>query len=60
MLGALTWKFGLLAGVAGRSGVAAAPKLIRNNRTLPFSTLWEIRKNRRKDKRDDEGLKALF
>lgn len=47
MLVSPTWEFGLLAGVAGCSWVAAASELVRSNRTLPVSTVCWIRKSRR-------------
>lgn len=41
-----TWEFGLLAGVARCSGVAATPKIIGHNGTFSFSSLSWIRKDR--------------
>lgn len=56
-----TWEFGLLAGVAGCSRVATASELIRNNRTLPFSTLCWIRQNTGIERRDyKEGNKNIL
>lgn len=55
--GVVTWKFGLLAGIAGCPGVAAAPKIIRNNRTLSFSTFCWIKEERKQ--REDYNLWRL-
>jgi len=43
-----TWEFGLLAGVAGRSGVAAPPEFIGSDGTLPLSTLCSTNRTKRR------------